>query len=54
MSLARGLVRHSELGIGEIARQVGYSRVHEFSRDYRKHFALAPTADRRAYRAAGI
>lgn len=54
MSLARGLVRHSELGIGEIARQVGYSRVHEFSRDYRKHFALAPSAERRAYRAIGI
>jgi len=54
MSLARGLVRHSELGMGDIARQVGYARVHEFSRDYRKHFAMAPTADRRSYRAAGI
>jgi AraC-like DNA-binding protein len=46
MSLARGLVRHSELRMGDIAGRVGYSRVHEFSRDYRRHFGTTPTEDR--------
>lgn len=46
MSLARGLVRHSELPMGEIAARIGYSRVHEFSRDYRRHFGATPTHDR--------
>lgn len=46
MSYASSLVRRSELAIGEIAARVGYGRVHEFSRDYRKHFGCPPTADR--------
>lgn len=47
MSLAHGLVRQSSLAIKEIADQLGYARVHEFSRDYRKAFSLSPTHDRR-------
>lgn len=47
MSLARGLVRRSALSITEIARRIGYGRVHEFSRDYRKHHGITPTQDRR-------
>lgn len=47
MSLARGLVRGSALSITEIAHRVGYARVHEFSRDYRKHQGVTPTRDRR-------
>lgn len=46
LSLARGLVLRSQFSIKEIAEQTGYARIHEFSRDYRKHFSLPPTADR--------
>lgn len=46
MSLAAGLVQRSDLRMTEIADRIGYSRVHEFSRDYRKHFGIAPTDDR--------
>ncbi|HEX7009215.1 MAG TPA: AraC family transcriptional regulator, partial [Phycisphaeraceae bacterium] len=46
MSLARGLVERSDLRIKEIADRVGYRRVQEFSRDYRKHFGHPPTAQR--------
>lgn len=50
LSLARGLVQFSELNMTEIARRVGYARVHEFSRDYHKAFSQAPTAERKAWR----
>ncbi len=46
LSLARGLVLRSGLSMKEIAARVGYPRVHEFSRDYRKHFGQPPTAER--------
>lgn len=46
MSLARGLVLHSDLRLSEIAERLGYPRPHEFSRDYRKHFGKAPRQDR--------
>jgi AraC-like DNA-binding protein len=46
MSLARGLVQHSELRMSDIAARIGYSRVHEFSRDYRRHFGTTPSEDR--------
>ncbi|MBP6507703.1 MAG: helix-turn-helix transcriptional regulator [Opitutaceae bacterium] len=48
LSLARGLVRHSDLNMTEIALRIGYGRVHEFSRDYRKAHGAPPTADRAA------
>lgn len=48
LSLARGLVRHSELNMTEISARVGYARVHEFSRDFRKAHGVSPTADRAA------
>ena len=32
--------------IAEIAGRVGYGRVHEFSRDYRKAYGCPPTAER--------
>lgn len=51
LSLARGLVHYSELNMTEIALRVGYARVHEFSRDYRKAHGLPPTADRTAHAA---
>lgn len=46
MSLAKGLVCQSDLRITEIADRIGYTRVHEFSRDYRKHFGSPPSIDR--------
>jgi AraC-like DNA-binding protein len=48
MSMARGLVLYSKLPFSEVARRVGYGRVQEFSRDYRKHFGIRPTDDRAA------
>lgn len=46
LNLARGLVLQSQLSMKEIAERIGYPRVHEFSRDYHKHFGKPPTADR--------
>ena len=50
MSFARGLVRFSDLNMSEIADRLGYSRVHEFSRDYRQHFGLPPSREAAEYR----
>jgi AraC-like DNA-binding protein len=47
LSLAQGLLKRADLSIGEIAARVGYGRIHEFSRDYRKHFGATPSAHRR-------
>ncbi len=46
LSLARGLVLYSDLNMTEIALRIGYSRVHEFSRDYRKAYGHPPTTGR--------
>lgn len=46
LSRARGLVRGSTLTLTQIAQRVGYARLHEFSRDYRRHFGHPPSADR--------
>ena len=47
LNYARGLVQFSKLSMSEIAYRVGYCRVQEFSRDYRRHFGVVPTEDRR-------
>jgi AraC-like DNA-binding protein len=47
LSFARGLVRLSDSTFSEIALQVGYQRVHEFSRDYRRAFGIPPSEDRK-------
>jgi len=46
LDVARGLVQKSSLSLSVIAGQVGYGRIHEFSRDYHKTFSLAPSRDR--------
>jgi AraC-like DNA-binding protein len=46
LSLARGLVQRSELSFSQIALQVGYFRLHEFSRDYKKMYGLSPSEER--------
>jgi AraC-like DNA-binding protein len=48
LSLARGLVLRSQLTFSEIAVHVGYFRLHEFSRDYKKAYGLSPSEDRKA------
>jgi AraC-like DNA-binding protein len=46
LNFAQGLVRNSALSFSEIAARVGYPRVHEFSRDYKRWFGVTPTEDR--------
>jgi AraC-like DNA-binding protein len=46
LSYARGLVQSSNLSMSEIAYRIGYSRVQEFSRDFRRHFGATPTQAR--------
>jgi AraC-like DNA-binding protein len=46
LSYARGLVQSSNLSMSDIAYRVGYSRVQEFSRDFRQQFGLTPTQTR--------
>ncbi len=48
LSHARGMLQFSRLSVSEIAYDVGYERVQEFSRDYRKHYDCTPTQARRA------
>jgi len=46
LSYARGLVQCSQLSMSEIAYRIGYGRVQEFSRDFRRHVGVTPTEDR--------
>ena len=46
LSYARGLILYSQLSLTEIALRVGYGRVQELSRDYRRQFDVTPTEDR--------
>ena len=46
LSCARGLVRYSHKSMTEVALDVGYSRVQELSRDYRRRFGVTPRQDR--------
>lgn len=48
MSMARGLVLYSSLNISEVAYRVGYERVQELCRDYRRFFSRTPMEDRTA------
>jgi AraC-like DNA-binding protein len=47
LSYARGLVQLSQQSMSDIAFSTGYQRVQELSRDYRKHFGITPTEDRK-------
>ena len=50
LSLARGLVHRSNLSLTEIAEQVGYPRLHEFSRDFKRHFSATASEERKQTR----
>lgn len=47
LNYARGLTQFSDCSMTEIAYRIGYTRVQEFSRDYRRCFGMTPTEDRR-------
>jgi len=47
---AASLLISSDLRVGEVANRVGYPRIHEFSRDFRKAFDMPPRAYRNASR----
>lgn len=48
MTHARGLLQHTDLPVTEVAFRVGYARVQEFSRDFRKRYGHTPREARQA------
>jgi AraC-like DNA-binding protein len=53
MAEAQGLLRFSTLNVGQVAEYLGYGRIHEFSREYRRCCGQPPSALRRGGRSAG-
>jgi AraC-like DNA-binding protein len=43
MEEARGMLQHSDLAVGEVAARLGYPRLHEFSREFSKHYGVPPS-----------
>ncbi|PCJ56788.1 MAG: hypothetical protein COA79_17700 [Planctomycetota bacterium] len=43
MENAKGLLLYTHMSISEISYEMGYSRVHEFSREFRKYFSSSPS-----------
>jgi len=43
MAEANGLLHFSTLNITQISEYLGYPRIHEFSREFKKHFGFPPT-----------
>lgn len=48
MTHARGLLQHTDLPVTEVAFRVGYARVQEFSRDFKKRYGQTPRQARNA------
>lgn len=48
LEAAKGLLRSSDLRVEEIAVQTGFPNIYTFSRFFRKHTGLSPTAYRKA------
>ena len=48
IAYATSLLQHTDLSVTEVALRVGYSRVQEFSRDFKKRTALTPSGMRHA------
>jgi len=44
---AQMLLNQGFKSVGQIALEVGYKSVHQFSRDYKRYFGLPPTKDKR-------
>ena len=47
LEMGRGLLVYSHSSIAEIAEKIGFERINEFSRDFRKAFGIAPSELRR-------
>ncbi len=43
MEEARGMLQYSNLSVTEIAERLGYPRMHEFSREFSKHYGVPPS-----------
>ncbi len=54
MAEARGLLRFSHLNVSQVASYLGYPRVHEFSREFSRHFGTPPSAHRRSAQASSF
>lgn len=46
MAEANGLLQFSTLNITQISEHLGYPRIHEFSREFKKYFGVPPTCIR--------
>lgn len=44
MEEAKGLLTHSTLNVTGVADYLGYPRMHEFSREFKRHFGFPPTS----------
>jgi AraC-like DNA-binding protein len=49
LSLARGLVQRSTRSLTQIAEEIGYPRLHEFSRDFKRHFGVTASEERKRW-----
>ena len=43
-------LRGTELGMGQIAQQIGYESASKFSAEFRKHFGLLPSEYRKMHK----
>jgi len=43
MEEARGMLQYSDLSVTEVAARLGYPRMHEFSREFSKHYGVPPS-----------
>ncbi len=50
MERAAELLRGTELGMAQIAQQIGYESASKFSAEFRKHFGLLPSEYRRTHK----
>ena len=50
MERAAELLRGTELGMGQIAQQIGYESASKFSAEFRKHFGLLPSEYRKMHK----
>jgi AraC-like DNA-binding protein len=49
MAEANGLLQFSTLNITQISEHLGYPRIHEFSREFKKYFGVSPTRIRNEF-----
>lgn len=46
MNEALGLLRFAHMNVSQVAEQLGYPRIHEFCRDFSRHFGSSPGKER--------